>query len=598
MILNKLYTTPKELFKPITFHNGLNIIFAHKDENGNSGSSVEVDSRKSSLHAVGKSTVLDLISFALLSDFSESSSHRLYNAYEKKILHGISVVLDFSIGNTNYQIKRSFDHPNKDIYFGSLDMPRTPHPLIKLREQLFNLLFYRKDFPDSLNSYWYQKLLSFFIKVKKRDDLFSDPIDFSRNLSDLDFVPFHFFLLNIDNSIPSEHRDISEDISKLDLSLKDNEKLLKENFKTNDIDKIRNMGKKLTASILKLDTRIAEFKLTEDYKELETQADELTKEIKKLWFDNVVDRNKLSELHEYDKILPSDAHDDLDKITSIYNEVNSLLAGNIKKDLDDAILFRKAILSSRKEFADEEEGRLNSNILLRNQKIEAYESDRKKLFVELSNQKALTDLTNAYTRLTKLQIELTDINTSLKNIDKISKSISDKHDEHAKVLDKVNDYLESILPAVNHFRGLLSSISGKLFLDSHEIKIFDITETDTKQKLKISLLEGSIMDSTGINQVRTLVYDIAVLLNSINQNLSLPCFIAHDGIFENLHKDHFFEFIKYIHELLDNKYEFQYILTLNDHDYFDEIKDFRQHNIDANTIIELTPTHTLFGKNF
>jgi len=598
MILNKLYSTPKELFEPIVFHNGLNIIFAHKDKLTAADSLTEIDPQKTSLHAVGKSTVLDLISFALLSDFSENSSHRLFNAYEKKILHGISVVLDFSIGDINYQITRSFDHPNKDIYFGTLDMPRPPQNLWKLREQLFNLLFFRKDYPDPLNHYWFQKLLSFFIKVKKREELFSDPIDFSRNLTDLDYAPFHFFLLNIDNSIPSEHRDLFEVISKLENSLKDNEKLLKENYKTNFIDDVRNKRKKLLLAIDKLEKRISDFNLTDDYAELEKQADELTKEIKKLWFDNAVDKNKLSELHEYDKILPSDAHDDVDKITSIYNEVNSLLAGNIKKDLNDTIVFRKALLSSRKEFTDEEEGRLNSNILLRNQKIEAYESDRKELFVELSSQSALEDLTNTYTRLAKLQIELADIDASLKNINKISKSITEKKDDHAKVLGRLNEYLESILPDVNKFKALLSSISGKLFLDSHEIKIFEVNETAEKQIVKISLLEGSIVDSTGINQVRSLVYDIAVLLNIINQNLTAPRFIAHDGIFEILHKDHFFAFINFMQELLENNYRFQYILTLNDHDFLDERKDFRKDKIVANTIIELTPTNTLFGMNF
>src|SRR5690606_26760595 len=98
--------------------------------------------------------------------------------------------------------------------------------------------------------------------------------------------------------------------------------------------------------------------------------------------------------------------------------------------------------------------------------------------------------------------------------------------------------------------------------------------------------------------VRTLIYDISVLVNIINKNLNAPRFIIHDGIFENLDKSHFFAFIKYIDELLANNIDFQYILTLNDHDFLNEDQNFKENKILANSIIKLTPQETLLGKEF
>lgn len=598
MILQKLYTIPKDLFEPIKFHNGLNIIFAHKDEVKTSDSNNLIDEEKTSLHAVGKSTVLDFILFALLADFTEKSSHRLFNAYNNKILHGISVVLEFSINQKNYKLTRSFDEPNRKIYFGPINKPREPYDLYKLRTYLFNLLFFRKDYPGIITHHSYQRLLSFFIKVKKREELFSDPILFSHNLSDLDLAPFHFFLLNIDNTLPTDHRDLYESILKLESTLRENEKLIKDISKTKDLDEIKNKRQKLFNDISKLEKRISGFTLKGNYSDIENKADELTKEIKKLWFSNSVDRKKLAELEEYEKSLPSEAYEDVDKITQIYNEVNALLAGNIKKEIQDAVEFRKTLHTSRKEYVIEEKGRLNNSLLNRSQKIETLESERKKLLDELSSQGALEDLTNAYVHLAKLQKEYSDIDASLKSIDKLVKAISEKHDEHTSLLNQLDDYLNAILPDAINFRDLLTSIYKKLFLDTHEVKIFDVSETDERQKIKISVLEGSIIDSTGINQVRTLIYDTAVLLNIINQNLIGPHFIAHDGIFENLHKSHFFAFINFIQELLDNKYQFQYILTLNDHDFLDDIKDFRESTISSNCIIKLTPKKNFLGSGF
>ncbi|MCF6271007.1 MAG: hypothetical protein L3J41_14940, partial [Melioribacteraceae bacterium] len=63
-------------------------------------------------------------------------------------------------------------------------------------------------------------------------------------------------------------------------------------------------------------------------------------------------------------------------------------------------------------------------------------------------------------------------------------------------------------------------------------------------------------------------------------------------------KSHLFAFIDFIKELPDNGTQFQYILTLNEHNYFNEFKDFEKNEILANSIIKLTPNSKLLGQNF
>ena len=595
MKLNKIYTSPKKLFDDVVFHNGLNIIFAHKPVQDSTQKQL-FDESKESLHAVGKSTLIDLILFALLFDF-EKSSPRLNNAYHKKILHGISVILEFSVDDKDYYIKRSFDHPNAKIYFGPINKGKS-FTLGKLREELFNLIFFRKDYTGESNRNWYYKLFSFFIKVKKREELFNDPIEFSRNLSELEFTPFHLFLLNINNSIPSEHKNISEALNKLNSFLNEQQNFLKEKSETKDLTKLENKRIGLKNTITKLEKRISNFSLVENYSELQNQADSLTSEIKNLWFRNAIDKHKLDDLVTYDKATPPELYENITLVTNIYNKVNSLLAGNIKKSLQDVVSFRKSLYESRKDFVLTEKGRLNTNIYNRSENIAALENIRKKVFDELSEQNALDELTNTYTKLANIQKEYSEIESSLKDIDKTKDDIIEKRNEQELLIEKIPTYLVSISTAIIDFRELLKSVYSQLFLDSHIVKIFDITETLDKQKIKISVLQGSIIDSTGINQVRTLIYDIAVLLNIINKQLNAPHFIIHDGIFENLDKSHFFAFIKYIDELLAKDTEFQYILTLNDHDFLNEDPNFKEKKIIANSIIKLTPQKTLLGKEF
>lgn len=602
MILNKIYTFPKKLFDEVEFHNGLNIIYAHKPIDETEAETSEESSKdseqtedRSSLHAVGKSTLLDLILFALLFDYK--SFHRLHNAYNKKILKGLSVVLEFSVNDVNYYIKRSFDNPNNKIFFGPINHGDS-YPIGKLQQKLFNLIFERPDYPGIAKHFWHQKLLSFFIKVKKREELFSDPIEFSRNLSELEITPFHLFLLNIDNTLPYEHKEILESIQKLESFLKEQQNYLKEKSKTKDLTKLENKRQHLLNTINRLEKRISTFSLTENYAESEQQADDLTTDIKKLWFRNVVDKKKLQDLEEYENSLPAEAYENIPYISNIYNEVNYLLAGNIKRTLQDAVDFRKALFSSRKDFVTEERGRLNNSIYKRSEIISNMEEKRKKLLDDLSSQGALNDLTETYSRLAQIRQQLSDIESSLKTIDKTKEDITIKKDEHELLLEKVRDYIESISVEVQQFRVLLLSVYTQLFLDKHNVKIFDVAETEEKQKIKISVLEGSIVDSTGINQVRTLIYDIAVLLNIINKNLNAPRFIIHDGIFENLHKSHFLAFITYIEDLLTNGFKFQYILTLNEHDFLEELPSFKEEKIIKNSVIKLTPKKILFGDDF
>lgn len=594
MKLSKLSTSPRKLFEDIKFHPGLNIIFAHKSEDDVNPHLF--DNSEGSLHAVGKSTLLDLIAFALLVDFDKSLP-RLQNAYNEKILHGISVILEFSINGIDYYIKRSFDTPNKEIYFGQINAGKK-YTLGNLQKELFRLIFHRQDYKGSINQHWYLKLLSYFIKIKKREELFSDPIDFSRNLTDLDLAPFHLFLLNIDNSLPYQYKELNEHFNKLNNSFNEIQKLALEKNNTKDLLEIENRKVGLNNSVLKLKNRVSTFSLKEEYAELEEKADIITTELKNLWFRNAVDQKKLKELETYDTNTPTEIYENLSTISAVYNEMLPFLGDNVKRTLEEVVDFRKSLYESRKEFVSKEKGRLNTNLFNRNNMIEDLEKQRKEVFEQLSSQKALDDLTRTYTKLATAQKELSEVETSLQDIDTKRLEINNVVDEINSLLYAVDNYLESISPAISDFRSLLKSIYEKLFLDSHKVNIFSFSQVEEKQKFKLSVLEGTIIDSTGINQVRTLIYDVAVLVNIISQSLNAPRFIIHDGIFENLHQSHFFAFIKYIDEMLAKNSDFQYILTLNDHDFLNEDPNFKEEIIIANSIIKLTPQKTLLGKEF
>src|SRR3989339_657336 len=89
----------------IEFKNGINYIFGKKD----------IDNPSESLNGIGKSLLLDLIDFCLISSFRKIDTPRLFEA--KEFLSDFKIVLEFRVNNIDYIIKRSVDSPNK-IEFG------------------------------------------------------------------------------------------------------------------------------------------------------------------------------------------------------------------------------------------------------------------------------------------------------------------------------------------------------------------------------------------------------------------------------------------------------------------------------------------------
>ena len=588
MKLDKIYTSPTNLFKPVEFHPGLNIIYAHKTNEKSQQEDL-------SLHAVGKSTLIDLILFSLLYDIK--FLHRLQNALNKKIITGISSILEFTVDGVQYYIKRSFDEPNKELYFGEINKGKR-FPLGKLRDKLFDLIFKRENYPGYINNNWYYKLFDFYIKDRKREDIFIDPLKYSNNISSLEVTPLQLFLLDINNKIPADNMKIVEDIQKLETQQNQQEKIAVQQYEVKDIVTLESKRQGLLNRIKKIEKSIDEFSLVEEYQDYEDKANELTKQIKELWFrKSMYDKKKL-EIEEYKKELAEEAKDNIDRIKTLYGEVQYLLADKINLVLDDAIEFRKRLKSSRDEFIDAEEGEIANKLSKLNEKIKKLDTERSGIFLKLSKTKALDDLNDMHGKLSITEKQYAELNSALKQIENTKKEITERNNELETVFEQIDEYLEKIEQAVEKIRVSIESIYRQLALDTHTVDYFEISETKEKQKIKIDLLEGSIIDSTGINQVRTLVYDMAVLLNNVEKKLNAPYFIIHDGIFESLHKGHYYAFVNFIDSLIEKGLNFQYILTLNEKDYLNEIEGFKKEKIIDNAIIQLTPERPLLGKKY
>ena len=308
MFLRKLYSEPAGLFHPqpvITFKDGINFIFGRKDKESDS---------KDSLNGIGKSLLLDFIDFCLLS----SISPRIKLAEKEGLLEGYKVVLEFEVDGRFYILKRSIATPNKDIEFGELgnvrpyDNKTSDHAL---KELLCDLVFKNENYSGKYYNTWFRKMMPFFGKIKSnKKEKFIDPIQYMVGPSVMELYIYHLFFLGIDNTLAFKNFEIQDNIKQKDPVISGIEKFIQENYSFDNIDDASAEVDKITNEIKNLESAITEFKLMDEYSDVETQANELTAKIKDLWYANFSDRKKIE---SYTEGFKSDKNIDTAKVEKL-----------------------------------------------------------------------------------------------------------------------------------------------------------------------------------------------------------------------------------------------------------------------------------------
>lgn len=110
------------------------------------------------------------------------------------------------------------------------------------------------------------------------------------------------------------------------------------------------------------------------------------------------------------------------------------------------------------------------------------------------------------------------------------------------------------------------------------------------------------MRSEGKNQGRTLIYDLAVLLDAVEKESNCPGFLVHDGIFDSMDKAHFVAIVNLLNSMNRSGRKFQYILPINEegtlNEKFGNVDEVTPGKIEQEAIIVLTPGKKLLGTSW
>jgi len=595
MYLHKLYSEPEGLFDSIQFKNGINFIFAKKDNKDNS---------KKSLNGVGKSLLLNFLDFCLLS----SENEHIKSAKKNNSLDEYLIVLEFIVNSKKYIIKRPLKTPNTNILFGLKDSELKKFSLPKknidkeLSKVLCDLFFQNKDYKGKYSNTWLRQMMPFFIKKQENPKTkvsFSDPIKFSRP-SEMELIPYHLLFLGIDNSLFWKNFEIKSELKIKSNALDEVKNLVQDTYNLKDINQAENEIDKLNSKVVNYEKNIKDFQLLGQYKDIETQSNTLTAQIKELWYQNNLDNKKIDFYKESYALGDEDIK--TIRIKNLYSELSSILGANIKKTLDEAIAFRKNIANSRKEFLLSEIASLEAETKNRYSKIEELEAERAKLFSFLEAQDAIKDLSQAYLDLSKKREMLSELEGKIKLYQDLNGEVVERETELAKLYSSIVQFVQGMKDSFSDFRSVFFDVHNAIYPENKD-KDFGIIFKESKNKdSKVNMkvyLPATL--SKGKNQGCTLIYDLSVLFHAIKKNINIPHFLVHDGIFDGMDKAHLISLYEYMNKLSES-IQFQYIVTLNEagtlSENFGKSDILNPEIIEKEAIINLTPSNKLLKKEW
>ncbi len=551
MKISRIYSNKN--FKNIEFNEKFNAIVAF----------IESD-KKEDTHNLGKTSLIRVLDFLLLSGFDKNTDKLLGN----NIFIGQEFYGEFKLNTGKYLvIKRSINTPTKisfklnetkldDFKF---DIIWDETLTLKKAKARLNECF---DF-NILKNWDYRKSITYFLRSQQ------DYLDiFKLNKfkgKHKDWKPFVFDLLGFNGKLILEKLEIEEEID--DLKKKVQTLRLEAQIDTSEKDRIEGLLEIKKNELSEIKNQIDKFNFFKE--DIQTNK-QLVEEIDvKLQAFNT-DRYRISyEINKIESSL-SDINDNIDNkaINSLFEEVNLYYPQQLKKEYDDLINFQKSLTTERKKYLSETLIQLKIEYSDLNKNIEEIESHKSDLLSLLTQKDSYYKFKEYQKKIIGIEVEIERIKDKLKVID--SSLIIEREIKINQVLVNTKiDELKQALTERKHsninriFNSIIKEILDTNALISLKLNNQGNVEFNADYQNKTDLLKTSESQGTTYKKLLCVAFDLSLLDNYSNK--SFYKFVYHDGVLEGLDDRIKIRYIKLVKDFCE-KYDLQYIVTLIDSD--------------------------------
>ncbi|WP_213197139.1 DUF2326 domain-containing protein [Cloacibacterium caeni] len=563
MKISKIYSNKN--FKNIEFNERFNAIVAF----------IESD-KKEDTHNLGKTSLIRVIDFLLLSSFDKNTDKLLGN----DIFIGQEFYGELKLNSGKYLlIKRSINTPTK-ISFKLNDSKLNNFELDINWDEELTLKKAKARLNEFLNfnilpNWDYRKSITYFLRSQQ------DYLDvFKLNKfkgKHKDWKPFVFDLLGFNGKLILEKLEIEEEIDLLKGKVKTLK--LEAQIDTSEKDRLEGLLEIKKNELFEVRTLIDKFNF---FKEDILTNKKLVEEIDVQLQAFNTDRYRISfEINKIESSL-SDINDDIDNktISDLFEEVNLYYPQQLKKEYNDLINFQKSLTIERKKYLLETLTELKKEYLDLNIKIREIENQKGELLSLLTQKDSYKKFKEYQRKTVSLEVEVERIDDKIQAIDNsliIENDIAEKKESIANYVLALKDALsERKHSNINKiFNSIIKEILDTNALISLKLNNQGNIEFNADYQNKVDLLNTSESQGTTYKKLLCVAFDLSLLVNFSNK--SFYKFVYHDGVLEGLDDRIKIRYIKLVKELCE-KYDLQYIITLIDSDLPKEMPNIIEKN--------------------
>ncbi|MDL5515091.1 DUF2326 domain-containing protein [Arenibacter sp. M-2] len=532
--INRLYSEP-EIFTPISFDFGVNIIMGEKSEKTNKKI------------GVGKSVCIEFINFCLLKRISDS---RL-NLIPKKNADIIEsqIKLDLNFNNKRIVISRSIINPeqvsiqidNENIYFEKLE---------DSSEYLGNLYF--ENYPAKTTRLSFRNLLQPIIRDERSE--FKDLIKcFDTNKSiPPDYSP-HLFFLNVGLEKYKEIKNVNEALKKKRAFYSETKKLVTNNNEIKIQDAKAHLNE-LESEVEKVNRAIENLKTNESFELIQEDLVKLEAKLADLRTKQQAIKYEIKQIDSFPK--PESINEN--EIQIIFNQFKKGLGNLVEKSLEELKefknkidVFRNSIVNDRLASLKTELSEINSNV----RKLDEEYSEKISL---LDNGEVLKDLKTSIRVFNEKNRELNNLRSLIQKYDESERDKKKLEADKAVLISDLEEELYKNEKTLKSFKESILNIHERI-MGNREAH-FEI-KTTKNQSVVDFIMRTDDDGSHSTERMKVFIYDIALMLNEYTRR-NHPGFLIHDNIFED--DDSIEKSLNFLFEYNSKTpNEFQYIVTLN-----------------------------------
>ena len=576
--LKKLYSEP-EIFKPIPFDSGINLIMGEK--------SSSPDTKKGrKTNGVGKSLCAEFINFCLLKNGSDS---RVAKIPESKISKETKIILDLNINSHELTIIRSLkemDSPviiknNHKEVFNNLNDAN-----LYLQKLLFENCSNNNIFPS------FREFLGPF--MRDEDSEFKDIIecyDLKKKIPKSNLIKTHSFVFGISLSNINKIQGIFKGIDKANKHKSSLNDALT-NYGTRKISDIKSVLNSLHDDLAKINDAINDAEISKAKEICQKDLIDYESEMEDLRSKQSAIKYQIKKMRSF----PSMEKINEEEVEIVYNQFKSGLGGMISKSLKEVSDFKRKIDEFQHKIFNEKIVALEKEFDDTSNRVKILERESNKLknidsgqgiYKEIRDAVAIhEDRKNSYSNL-KASYE-----TYEQNISRLKELKRDKDDLFLKIDKQIYD-IKATLESFNN-----SILKIHQYIMDSNVASFDIKTVNKGSNKQIILYEMRIDDdgSHSVDRAKVFIYDLALMFNK-NTSKNHPQLLIHDNIFD-VDQDTLVKSLNYLSS--QESSDFQYILTLNrDKIENEEVKKIISLDIDSHKIANFTKTNRfLYGEKY